>query len=229
MVGGVQPSWQHRGGSGYPFGRSELVFKSIPSRWDVRLGCTIESGDGLKLGLVQSITTGRWPTVAQFLSEGMSASWEFNVVSTDGTPLCHLRRPRPQNWRSRHERFGVCDAGGRYTGRLLQNNSYTSGIRTFNLETPQGVLGYTTFEYKRIGPPFGDHTARTVTIHDANGGVVAGIVERRPFLSDFYDYTLTFDYPPNEPMGTFCLAVAVAEYFYRRTMLGGTLRTFPGR
>jgi hypothetical protein len=43
-----------------------------------------------------------------------------------------------------------------------------------------------------------------------------------------YDYTLTFEYPPYEPMGILCLAVVLSEYFYRRTEHGGALRGIPG-
>lgn len=39
---------------------------------------------------------------------------------------------------------------------------------------------------------------------------------------------LTFDYPPHEPVGSFCLVVALTEYFHRRSDDGGTLRGIPG-
>jgi hypothetical protein len=71
-----------------------------------------------------------------------------------------------------------------------------------------------------------------VTINDANGRPVAGIIQRRTTRqligNDFYDYTLTFAYPPYEPMGSLCLVVALAGYFHRRTARGGTLRGIPG-
>ncbi len=71
-----------------------------------------------------------------------------------------------------------------------------------------------------------------MTIKDINGRSVAGIIQRRTtrqlFGNNFYDYTLTFEYPPYEPMGSLCLAVAIAEYFHRRTDDGGGLRAIPG-
>jgi hypothetical protein len=71
-----------------------------------------------------------------------------------------------------------------------------------------------------------------VTIKDINGRTVAGIIQlrttRQLFGNNFYDYTLTFEYPPYEPMGSLCLAVAIAEYFHRRTDDGGGLRAIPG-
>jgi hypothetical protein len=71
-----------------------------------------------------------------------------------------------------------------------------------------------------------------VTILDSGGRTVAGITQRQAAArlvgNDFYDHTLTLEYPPYEPMGSLCLAVVVSEYFYRRTEHGGTLRMIPG-
>jgi hypothetical protein len=74
--------------------------------------------------------------------------------------------------------------------------------------------------------------SHTVTIKDINGRTVAGIIQRQTtrqlFGNDFYEYTLTFEFPPYEPMGSLCLAVAIAENFHRRTDDGGGLRAIPG-
>jgi hypothetical protein len=138
-----------------------------------------------------------------------------------------------RGWRDRHERFELRDPWARDIGRLLQNNSYLAGLRTFAFESGQATLGYTTFDdYKPVDGGFGEIARHTVTINDAHGRTVAGITERRTtaqFLgNDFYDYTLTFEYPPYEPMGSLCLVVALAEYFHRRSEHGGTLRGIPG-
>jgi hypothetical protein len=205
------------------------VIKSIPSRLDVKLACTIEDGQGRPLGTVASVNTNGWQRVAQFLGGGIAASWEFDIVGADGTRLLNIRRPRVRDWR---ERFDVRDGGGRYIGRLIQNNSSQASIRTFSLESEQASLGCTTFEYKRIGGAFGKTATNTVTIHDSSGRPVAGITQRQAAArlagNDFYDYMLTFAYSPYEPMGSLCLAVVVSEYFYRRIEHGGTLRTIPG-
>jgi hypothetical protein len=143
-----------------------------------------------------------------------------------------LHRKCLDSLRDRHERFELRDAWGRDIGRLLQNNSHLAGLRTFALESGQAQLGHTTYDYKRIDGAFGEVAAQTVTINDAGGRTIAGIVERRTARqligNDFYDYTLTFEYPPYEPMGILCLAVVLTEYFYRRTEHGGALRGIPG-
>ncbi len=118
-------------------------------------------------------------------------------------------------------------------GRLLQNNSYLAGLKTFAFQSAEAQVGHTTFgHWKRADGAFGENATHTVTIKDINGRTVAGIIRRRTtrqlFGNDFYDYTLTFEYPPYEPMGSLCLAVVVAEYFHRRTDDGGGLRAIPG-
>jgi hypothetical protein len=224
-----------RGGpyDGYPFGEQVIVLKSAPSRADTELACMIADGYGQIIGSVRTAAASGWRNVAQFLGDGTAATWEFVVLRADGAPVLYVRRPRVRGWRDRHERFELRDPWGRDTGRLLQNNSHLATFRTFTLQTGDAELGRTTFaDYKPIDGHFGELAKHTVTIHDASGRPVAGITERRTtdqFLgNDFYDYMLTFQYPPYEPMGSLCLAVAISEYFYRRTGHGGTLRGIPG-
>jgi hypothetical protein len=200
---------------------------------DAELACTIEDDQGCHVGSIRSATTGGWHGVAQFLGGGDAASWDFVVQRADGSPVFHVRRPRVRGWRDRHERFELRDPWGRDIGRLIQNNSYLAGLKTFALESGQATLGLTTFDdYKRVDGAFGENATHTVTINDANGRPVAGIIQRRTTRqligNDFYDYTLTFAYPPYEPMGSLCLVVALAGYFHRRTARGGTLRGIPG-
>ena len=106
-------------------------------------------------------------------------------------------------------------------------------MRTFALQSGGTELGRTTFDdWQRVDGAFGESARRTVTILDVNDRVVAGITERRTTMqfigNDFYDYTLTFEYPPYEPVGSLCLVVALTEYFHRRSEQGGTLRGIPG-
>lgn len=225
------PSW--RGGrNGYPFDADVLVVKSIPSRMDTRLGCTIHVGDGWPVGTIRPVKIGGFQEVAQFFAAGLAASWEFELLDAAGSRLLHIRRPRVRGWRNWRERFEVYGPSGRYIGQLVQNNSYLATIRTFNLESNQAVIGHTTFDYKRIGGILGSMAAHTMTIRDASGRAVAGIAERQTTTyvlgKYFYDYTLTFEYPPYQPMGSLCLAAVFAEYFYRRTERGGALRAIPG-
>ena len=85
---------------------------------------------------------------------------------------------------------------GRDVGRLLQNNGYLSGLRTFALQSGGKDLGRTTFDdWQRVDGAFGENARRTVTILDVNDRVVAGITERRTTMqfvgNDFYDGTRT--------------------------------------
>ncbi|GBE64073.1 hypothetical protein MFM001_05350 [Mycobacterium sp. MFM001] len=199
---------------------------------DTRLACRIENGEGQPVGIVQTVSTGGWQQVAQFFGAGTLASWEFEILRADGVPYLRVSRPLPSGWRQWPQRFEVRDSSGRHIGSLVQNDSWRSFNRTFDLEAAQTVIGHTTFDYQRIDGARGEIAAQTVTIHDSTGRSVARIAQRRTtaflFGNEFYDYTLTFDYAPPEPMGTLCFAVTLAEYFYRRTEHGGTLRGFPG-
>jgi hypothetical protein len=125
-----QPDWRPGTRDGYPFGGHLLVVKSIPSRLDIKLACTIEDGQGRPLGTVQSVNTNGRQQVAQFLAGGTAASREFEILRADGAPLLNVRRPRARGWGDGQERFELRDGGGRYIGRLLQNNSYLASIRT---------------------------------------------------------------------------------------------------
>ncbi|HYO03675.1 MAG TPA: hypothetical protein VET27_18110 [Mycobacterium sp.] len=60
------------------------------------------------------------------------------------------------------------------------------------------------------------------------GHPLGGRTTRHLIGNDFHDYTLTFDHPPSEPMGSLCPVVGLAEYFHRRSDDGGTLRGIPG-
>jgi hypothetical protein len=228
-----EPSWRRSTRDGYPFGGPVAVLKSIPSRTDARLACTIEDGNGRQVGSVQAVNCSGWQNVAQFLGGGGAASWDFVVLRADGTQYLHIRRPRVRGWRDRHERFELRDPWGRDIGRLLQNNSYLAGLKTFALQSAEAQVGHTTFgDWKRADGAFGENATHTVTVKDNNGRTVAGIIQRRTtrqfFGNDFSDYTLTFEYPPYEPMGSLCLGVAIAEYFHRRADDGGGLRAIPG-
>ncbi|MGH3644654.1 MAG: hypothetical protein ACRDUX_37200 [Mycobacterium sp.] len=230
-----QPSWRRSSRDGYPLGGPVLALKSATSRADVDLACTIEDGQGRQIGFVQVVASrgSGWRQIAQFLGSGAAASWEFVILRADRTPFGYVRRPRVRGWSDRHERFELRDAWGRDLGRLLQNNGYLAGLRTFALQSGGAELGRTTFDdYKRVAGAFGENARQTVTILDANDRIVAGITERRTTHqlvgNDFYDYTLQFEYPPYEPLGSLCLVVALTEYFHRRTDQGGTLRGIPG-
>ncbi len=216
---GPGPKWRRNSGAGYPLGQPVLVLRSVASRADVELGATLHDARGRQVGSVRTTTTGGWKAVAQFLGAGASATWDFVIARADGTPYLYVRRPRVRGWHDRHERFELRDAGGRDIGRLLQDNGYLAGVRTFSLQSGQAELGRTTFA--------GD----TVTVGDAAGRTVATVSERpgpaRLIGNDLYDYTLTFDYPPAETMGALCLVVALSGYFYRRTERGGSLRWIP--
>ena len=111
---------------------------------------------------------------------GSAASWEFVILRADSTPLLYVRRPRVKGWADRHERFELRDAWGRDVGRLLQNNGYSSGLRTFALQSGGKELGRTTFTTVQV------------------------------IGNDFYDYTLQFEYPPYEPVGILCRPRRVA-------------------
>lgn len=232
VTGPQPPYWRGGGLDGYPFGADVLVVKSIPSRMDTRLGCTIHGGDGRPVGTIRPVKIGGWQELTQFFGEGLAVSWEFEIVDAAGSRLLHIRRPRVRGWRSWRERIELYDPSGHYIGQLLQNNSYLATVRTFNLECDQAVIGHTTLDYKRIGSIVGSMAAHTVTIRDGSGRAVAGITQRQTTTyvvgNHFCDYTLTFEYPPYEPLGSLCLAVVFAEYFFRRTERGGTLRGIPG-
>ncbi|TQR84470.1 hypothetical protein D8S82_21525 [Mycobacterium hodleri] len=230
-----EPSWRRSRRDGYPMGGSTLVLKSTPSRVDVDLACTIEDGHGREVGSVQVVPSksSGWRQLAQLLGSGSAASWEFVILRADRTPLLYVRRPRVKGWADRHERFELRDAWGRDVGRLLQNNGYLSGLRTFALQSGGKELGRTTLDdWQRVDGAFGENARRTVTILDVSDRVVAGITERRTTMqfigNDFYDYTLEFEYPPYEPVGSLCLVVALAEFFHRRSEQGGMLRGVPG-
>lgn len=228
-VSDYEPGWRPDARGGHPFGAQVVVFKSVPSAVDVDLACTIEDGQGRPLGIMRSVNVSGWQQFAQSANQGSAVSWEFDILGTDGARRLNISRPRVRGWRDWRERVELRDSGGRYVGCcLLQNNSYLAALKTFALETDQAALGYTTFDYKRIGGAFGKTATRTVTIHDSTDRITARLTQRqqngRSRGSDFYDYMLTFDFPPTEPMGNLCLTVAVTEYFYRRTVRGGPLR-----
>jgi len=224
-VSDYESNWRPGARAGYPFGAQVVVVKSVPSAVDVDLACTIEDGQGRPLGTMRSVNVSGWRQFAQSVGQGSAASWELDILGTDGARRLNISRPRVRGWRDWRERFELRDSSGQYVGRLLQNNSYLAALKTFALESGHAALGYTTFDYQRIGGAFGKTATRTVTIHDSTDRVAAQIKQRQQFRgSDFYDYMLTFDYPPTESMGDLCLTVAVTEYFYRRSTRGGPLR-----
>ena len=140
---------------------------------------------------------------------------------------------KSSGWQQLAQLLELRDAWGRDVGRLLQNNGYLSGLRTFALQSGGKDLGRTTFDdWQRVDGAFGENARRTVTILDVNDRVVAGITERRTTMqfigNDFYDYTPEFEYPPYGPVGSMCLVAALAEYFHRRSEHGGMLRGIPG-
>lgn len=212
-----EPTTQNSTGSevhSFPLGERVLVLRSVPSRMDMRLACTIEDAAGRQLGSIRSINASRWQRFNRFLS-GKSASYEFEFVRGDGTPLMYIKRPF--TWRD-GERFEVRDGHGREIGLLQQNNSYHASHRHFAIEHVGRSLAYTKLTDKPLQVIIYDHTDR----------VIARLVKKQCVSyfwgNDFYDYTLTFEYAPDEMLGYLCLVVGLAEYFYYRIENGGPMR-----
>ncbi|WP_344255631.1 hypothetical protein [Mycolicibacterium llatzerense] len=204
-----------------PFGESVLILRSIPSRLDIDLGCTLEDSQRRTIGSVRSVGGSGWRQPAQFVGGGDTASWVFQVVSADETPLLTIDRPRARRRSGMGERFELRDANDRYIGHLVQNNRYNAVFPTFDLESGGTALGQTTYDDNRIA-------RQRAAIRDRTGRIISEITDQPTknfnIGNVFYDYTLTFRQPPSEALGWLCLVAMFAEHFHRRTRHGGTLR-----